>query len=468
MSTIRGLKRRAMTGVALLFTVFCCVSGGPYGLEGAIGEAGPGIALALILLLPLIWALPDALTSCELGAAIPVEGGYVIWVRRAMGEFAGFLNAWWTWIYTLVDATLYPVLFATYLTQVARQIWGDSWGVVRELAVPIGPSFTFEVDPVQWGIAAAVILIFAWLNHRGTRLVGLTSIGLALAILIPFALFVGIGAFRWLTEGGRSIPLTFPADAENFRASLATGLAIVMWNYLGWDALSTIAEEVEDPARNYPRALLIGLVLVTSAYLFPTVVGLAFVPDASLWVEGAWPMIAERIGGPPLMVLIILGGLVAPIALFTASLLASSRVPLVLAEARFLPAPFRTIHARYGTPSVAIWFSAGVFLILATKTFQELIQLNVLMYSCALVLETAALLVLRAKEPDLPRPFRIPGGWPVLALVFILPVGTAGTLVYLSILEEGWQSLTLTWIAIASGPIVYGLIRLFRRPLPNP
>ena len=60
--------------------------------------------------MPIVWALPDALMTAELASAIPEEGGYVVWVRRAMGPFWGFINAWWTWMYALVDATIYPVL----------------------------------------------------------------------------------------------------------------------------------------------------------------------------------------------------------------------------------------------------------------------------------------------------------------------------------------------------------------------
>jgi amino acid transporter len=274
----RLLKKRAMPGVALAFTVFCCVSGGPFGLEPVVSESGAAVGLLLVLLLPFVWALPDALTSCELAPAIPVEGGYVVWVRRAMGEFAGFLNAWWTWIYTLVDAAIYPVLFATYLGATAKLLLGTE---------------ALQGTDAQWAVALAMIGVFAWINFRGARLVGLTSSALALMILVPFALFVVVGAVKLFAEP-RELALALP-DGAALRSSLAAGLGIVMWNYLGWDALSTIAEEVDDPARAYPRALLSGIATVTLVYLLPTVVGLYFYPDAAKWVEGAWPQIAEAV-----------------------------------------------------------------------------------------------------------------------------------------------------------------------------
>lgn len=444
----RYLKRGAMPGFALLFTVFCCVSGGPFGLEPIVSESGVGVGLLLIAVMPFLWALPDALTTCELAPAMPVEGGYIMWVRRAMGPFAGFLNAWWTWIYTLVDASIYPVLFATYLAATSKLLLGTD-ALNGELA--------------QWSLAAAMIAFFSWLNFRGTRLVGFTSIGLALAIMIPFAVLVLVGVIK-LIGSPRELPLSFPADGESLRASLASGLGIVMWNYLGWDALSTIAEEVEQPQKAYPRALLTGIVMVTLVYFLPTLIGLYFFPEASKWVEGAWPAIGEAVGGPVLAHLIGIAAIASPIALFTASLLASSRVPFVLAEQRFLPKPFVALHPKYGTPWVAILFSAIVFSIFATKRFHELVSLNVIMYSAALVLETSALLVLRVKEPDLPRPFKIPGGWPVLGLIWILPVSIAGLMLTLSIIEDGLLAQWIELSCLASGPVIYFVIRAFRSP----
>ena len=73
-------------------------------MEEMLKETGPGLGLFLILLVPIVWALPDFLCTAELAAAIPQEGGYVIWVRRALGPFWSFVNGGWSWLYTLVDA----------------------------------------------------------------------------------------------------------------------------------------------------------------------------------------------------------------------------------------------------------------------------------------------------------------------------------------------------------------------------
>ncbi len=93
----RSLTRALGLG-AIVGLIYCSVSGGPYGLEGVIGESGAGMGLLLILVTPFIVGLPTALLTAELGTAMPVEGGYYHWVKTGMGPFAGFLEGWWNWV----------------------------------------------------------------------------------------------------------------------------------------------------------------------------------------------------------------------------------------------------------------------------------------------------------------------------------------------------------------------------------
>lgn len=456
-SAHRLLKRRALGSLTLATAVFCCVSGGPFGLEALVGNSGSGLALLMIALVPLFWALPDALTTAELAAALPKEGGYVVWVKRALGPFWGFLNGWWTWMYTLVDVAIYPVLFTTYLGAMLKLYFGwsvlESDGPVAFSLLAWSPT-TGEL--LRWGVCVAIVAVFTFLNVRGTRVVGLTGFGFAALIIVPFVILGVVGGFQ-LALQPREIVHEFVPKDQTVMQALASGLGIVMWNYLGWDQLSTVAEEVDDPGRAYPRAMLIGVPLITLIYLIPTAVGLAFFPDSSKWVDGAWPEIAQAVGGPWLGVLITVAGLVSPMALFMASMLASSRVPFVLAEDGFLPKSLMEIHPTWGTPWKAILLQGGVNALLTYKTFQELVAVNVVMYGAALALEQTSLGVLRRKEPDLPRPFRIPGGWPVIALIVLLPVGMVGLLVTVSIQEEGWEKQWLTGALLVSAPVIYGV-----------
>ena len=439
-----NLKRRALSTLTLGAAVFCCVSGGPFGLEALVGNCGSGLALLLILIVPLVWALPDALTTAELGAALPKEGGYVIWVKRALGPFWGFLNAWWTWMYTLVDVAIYPVLFTTYLGALLKLQFG--WSVLE------------TNEWLRWAVCGLIVAVFTFLNIRGTRLVGFTGVGFAIAIIVPFAIMGIVGGVQLLSHPRPIIHEFVPADKSIIEA-LASGLGIVMWNYLGWDQMSTVAEEVDDPGRAYPCAMLIGIPVVALVYLVPTAVGLAFVPDASLWVDGAWSEVVGSVGGPVLRWLVTIAGLVSPMALFMGSMLASSRVPMVLAEDGYLPEKLMDIHPTWGTPWRAILLQVTINAVLTYRTFQELVAVNVVMYGAALALEQTSLWVLRKKEPDRPRPFRIPGGKPVLFSIVFVPLSMVALLVIVSVREEGWASQWLTLALIASGPIIYLLRR---------
>ena len=447
--THRNLKRNSLNTVTLALTVFCCVSGGPFGLEELVSNSGPGFALLLILVIPILWAIPDALTTCELAPAIPVEGGYIVWCKRALGPFWGFLNAWWTWIYAVVDAAIYPVMFAAYVVSLAKAF--------------APPSPLLDEKLFQWGLGMLVIVAFTVLNIRGTKLVGRASSLFAALILAPFALMAIIGAYKLLASA-RPLPTQFLPPDQSLTGAFAGGLGIVLWNYLGWDALSTVAEEVEEPAKAYPKALLWGIPLVTAAYFFPTLIGLLYVPDSAAWVEGEWPNIAKAAAGEGIGLLVNLAGVVAPIALFTASLLATSRVPFVLAEDGYLPKRVQEIHPKYGTPWLAVLLNSAIYTVLTLQfTFMSLVELNVTMYSAALILETLALLVLRVKEPDLPRPFKIPGGWPVLILILLLPVTLIAILAVTSIQEEGWMAQWPTAAALLSGPIVWAVVTAIKR-----
>ena len=99
----------------LIAATYFMVSGGPYGIEDILGGAGYGWAIAILLVLPILWSLPTALMIGELASAIPAEGGFYIWVRRALGPFWGYQESWLSLSASIFDMALYPAIFVLYL-----------------------------------------------------------------------------------------------------------------------------------------------------------------------------------------------------------------------------------------------------------------------------------------------------------------------------------------------------------------
>jgi len=418
----------------LIMTIFVCVSGGPYGLEKVMGS-GAGMGLLLILLTPLVWALPVALMSAELGSAFPEEGGYYIWVKRGLGPMAGFFCAWLTYLYYWVDLAIYPVMFIGYFKNF--------------------PFASFLNNPMYaFGCSLVMIVPLTWLNIRGVKTVGNTSVIITLMLIIPFIIMVLWGSGSILSHPFSPFYPMVPQGVDTHQAFFS-GLYIVMWNYMGWDSLSTISGEVDKPKKNFPRALFIALIMVMAIYFLPAWIGISLQPDTTKWTEGSWPAIARIIGGTWFGELIAVCGVASACGLFISGLLASSRVPMVLAEDGLLPRFFTKHHPRYGTPWVAILVSACIYTGMSLVSFEQLAEFDVLLYSMALVLELVALLVLRIKQPELNRPFRIGGGWIMLLLVVLLPLSLIVLVFSHSLHENSHWPIYIVVIALFSGLAVW-------------
>ena len=176
----------------------------------------------------------------------------------------------------------------------------------------------------RWLIAAALISVITWLNIRGTRLVGVTSIVFAALVLAPFAVMLVLG-----------LPQVSPANWLQRTADhrLAAVAQRALWNTSGWDNAGCCAGAVSAPNRVYPRAMMITVVLVTAAYLLPLAVGTGVDSDWTQWKEGYLPKIAAQIGGSWLGIWLTSAALVSAAGMFSALLCTSARVPYAMARA---------------------------------------------------------------------------------------------------------------------------------------
>lgn len=435
--------KRSLGVWQLLAAIYFCVSGGAFGLEPVVA-LGPGLAILLIVLTPLIWSVPSALMTAELSCAMPEEGGYIEWVKRAIGQPWGFLCGWCSWVSSWVDVAIYPTLFAAYTGRFLEQI---------------GYAPAIEQNPwIKWAVGLIVILPATWLNLRGTKLAGETSVTLFVVLLIPFVVMVLFGLTRVFANPGLALH-PFVAQQDSTAGVFGVGLFAAMWNYMGWDTMSTVGGEVKDPQRTFPRSLAIGVPIVTLSYLLPVVVGVVVLRDSKAWDEGAWVQTAALIGGKSLGIAMAAAGAASSAGQFCATLLAGSRVPFVLAEHGTMPKSLTRIHPRFGTPWGAILVSAAFYTAFSYESFKDLAVVDVVCYSSALLLELVALAVLRAKEPDMLRPFRIKGGWPAMTLVVLAPAALIAFACYSRIHEKGIGAAWLSVGALATGPIIWVIAR---------
>ena len=418
----------------LIGLMFFTVSGGPYGLEDIVGTSGPGLALLLILVIPIIWSVPAALMVAELSTAIPAEGGYYQWVKAAMGEFGAYLTGAFSWLTTWVDMAIYPVLFAEYLAFYLPVI------EERAIDVPILGSVLY----LKWFVALAVIWPLSYLNIRGAKTVGDSSNAFGIFVLAPFAVIVVIGLVQIISNGEQVWKPFTPPDTGVVSAA-AAGLWILMWNYLGWDGLSTIAGEVHNPKKTFPKLLAITVPLVTAIYFFSILAGLAGGTEWEAWTAGYFSTVADNLAGPVVAGWLTVGGLVSAAGLYAALLVSVSRVPYVLADDGWLPKWVTVTHRKYGTPWAAIVFCSAIYSLFSLSAFGDLVVVDVFLYSIALMLEFVALILLRRKLPNMNRPYRIPGGWFGIALITVLPLAIIVFAVYQNTVDSGVSSLYLSF-----------------------
>lgn len=413
----------------LVFVMYSYTTGGPFGLEDVVTTSGPGMALIYNLVLPFFWCIPMSLVSAELTTAMPVEGGFYRWVRAAFGNFWGFLAGWWNWTAAFLLCSAYAVLFADYLKFYFPSVVG--WK--------------------HYFVSVALIAVIAYVNIRGIRIVGIVATVLEIFVLVPVVALCVVGVTKM--HHNPFLPL-IPPNRPLFHI-FGVGLALALWGYSGYEQLSTVAEEVENPQRSYPRALAWVVPLSMATYFLPTVISLAVLNNWQDWKTGFFPIAAHEIGGLGLGIWMTAAAAVAYVALLNSTVLSTTRMPFVLAQDGYLPRIITRLHPRYGTPWIAIGFSSIIYALFSFQTLTQLISIYIWLRIATSVMTFLAAWQLRRTRPELPRAFRIPWGRKGLAYVVGAPLLMSG----LALL--GSDRFGLRWgpVALLLGPAMYLLVR---------
>jgi amino acid transporter len=411
----------------LVFVMFSYTTGGPFGLEDMVTTSGPGITLIYLLVLPFFWCIPVSLVSAELTTAMPVEGGFYRWTRAAFGDFWGFLAGWWNWSASFLLGGIYAVLFADYIVYYCPKM---SWWQHYLLSI-------------------ALIAILTWINVRGIQMVGQVATVLEIFIFIPVVTMIVIALEHW--HYNPFTPWAVP-NQGTFKV-FGVGLALGLWLYSGYEQLSTVAEEVENPQRAYPRALALVVPLSMAAYFLPALAGLASAGNWEKWHTGFFSDAARIIGGSWLGTWMTSAAMVGNIALLNSTILTTTRMPFAMAEDGYLPAFLTRRHSSYGTPWLAIVLSAVIYGLLSWQSLGQLVSVYIWLRSATTVLTVLSAWRLRRTKPDLERSFIVPGGRAGLAYVVAAPVVMA----LLALLGSDRFGLIGGAMAMVLGPLVYQL-----------
>ncbi|OVA17088.1 Amino acid/polyamine transporter I [Macleaya cordata] len=369
-----------LTLLPLIALIFYEVSGGPFGVEDSVRTGGgPLLALLGFLIFPLIWSIPEALITAELATSFPENGGYVLWISAAFGPFWGFQEGFWKWFSGVMDNALYPVLFLDYLKH----------------SLPIFNRLIARI-PALLGITFSL----TYLNYRGLHIVGFSAVALAIFSLCPF-----------LAMGLLSIPRIRPKQwliVDFGKVDWRGYFNSMFWNLNYWDKASTLAGEVENPSKTFPKALLGAVVLVVCSYLIPLLAGTgALESRASEWSDGYFAEVGMLIGGVWLKWWIQAAAAMSNLGLFEAEMSSDAFQLLGMSEMGMLPAIFSS-RSKYGTPTISILCSATGVVFLSWMSFQEIVEFLNFLYCIGMLLEFAAFIRLRIKKPDLHRPYKVP------------------------------------------------------------
>jgi len=265
-----------------------------------------------------------------------------------------------------------------------------------------------------------VVVVCCLWNLRGAPAVGEGSAWLFVLLLAPFLVFVLLGLWRGVMLHPQ-VRWGKPGPGLSF----STAVLVAMWNYMGWDNASTVAQEVENPQHTYPRAMIASTALVAVTYILP----LAAMAFAGLtfngFSTGDWTAAAADLGGPILGLAVVGGGAISGIGMFNALVMSYSRLPMAMAEEGMLPPLLARRNSRE-VPWVSVLFCGLAWALALNLRFERLISIDLILYGSSLLLEFVALIVLRIREPRLARPFRAGN----LGFVCIFSAGPAALIGY--------------------------------------
>lgn len=434
---VQGLKKRKVSMWGIVFLMYCLVAAGCFGMEEIISESGPGLTLILLVVFPIVWAYPISNICAECAAILPEEGGNYVWVKKAFGEFWGFQSGWFGTISCYVTNGIYVALVASYTSQMLS-------------LTPLGENV------IKYGM----IIIFTVVNLMGIGEVSKVSTFFSVTIILAFGLVAVVGLLNWQTN-----PMDpMMPEGYNLIDGLGGGISFCIWMYCGYESISTMTGEIEDP-KVVPKGLKMVMPIMAISYFLPTLAALASMPAGS-WADWSTGINADGSSMGYATVLttylghgwgyvFLLVAILSQCSMFNSYLASGSRGFFVLGDDNLCPRFLVKVSKKRGVPHIAILSLSAVTCVLCQFDFTTLVMTEVVFILAMYLTMFAAVLKLRKMYPIEERKakglYYIKGGKVGIYYCVIFPV----IITIIAFLVNGTDYFFIGMIAMFSGPVAY-------------
>jgi len=436
-----ALRRQLGLFSTVAVLVGSTIGSGIFRSPAGIAQKLPGpLPLILVWVTGGCFALCGALTLAEIAGALPATGGIYVFLREAWGRLPAFLFGWAE--FAIIRAAALGAISTTFAEYLLR-VLGHNPAVAPYdayvhyiAAVAIALTATFNYVGLRWGSLVQNLTTLA--KYGGLLFIVL----LALALGLPHT-------------GGHFTPAV-PSGSISVSA-FGLALVSVLWAYDGWEDVTFVAGEVQDPRRNLPRGIIIGTIAVIAIYALANLAYLAVLPVDQI---ASSPLVAAdvaaRVVGPAGVAFVAITVMLSAFGTLNGSILTAPRIFFAMADDGLFVRKVASVHPRFHTPYVSIAMCAmlGIIFVLV-RDFQQLADAFVIAIVPFLALGVGAVFVLR-RRPDYDPPFRVPG-YPVVPALFILAT------IYLLLNaiaapDSRWSTLAVLGGVVLGIPVFYATV----------
>lgn len=426
----KSMNKNKFSLLGIVFLIYCMCAAGAFGVEDMIPSVGPGLTIALLVIIPILWAVPMGIYTAELGALAPVDAGPYEWMKMAYGEMWGFCMNWWLMLAIYLGQAAYVVIAVGYIGKI----------------IALTP-FAAMV------IKIAIVVVLTIVNLIGLKEVSLLSTIFSVIIIVMFALVTIVGFANWNYN-----PIDpFIPENSDIISSLGTGLAIGIWLYCGYIQISNLGGEIANP-EIVPKGMKVSIIIIVLNFLLPTIAGLASLGNYESWGTGIeegtlnYSSVLIHYCGPYMGVAFMLMAVISSCSTINSVIASGSRLFLVLAEDNLCPKFLSKLTQKSKMPFWPIIILAIVTIIFVNFDFSVIVNIVSPTLFVLYVGLAFAFLKIRKKYPVENRTVWYAKGGKALNAYVICGMFLVG---FIGIMINGLEFFTLSFLIIVSGLIAY-------------